>query len=127
MMSKIVKKLTITRWRWYRGHGPSHLLKNNLMCPLGFLAEKLGHLLEDFDNVAYPSEVAAKGTGVVWPDALVKTSVKKYKQYDEIEYIDTPLCVQIVRVSDAKNIREPERERRLIQLFKKAGIQVKFV
>lgn len=102
-------KVIVNRKRWYRGQGDEYsalLLDNNKMCCIGFLARKLGYTPKDIRNRATLYEVSNR---------------------DEFENEYDSTLSEAYKVNDEIMITDNKRERRLITLGKRMGVQFEFI
>jgi hypothetical protein len=117
-----VKSFTIDRKRWYRGmnFGSALLKQNGKMCCLGFYAKACGLPNKMLCDVETPADVMECAVyldhcNTEWATKLVKRES------------DTDTTQRIVYVNDDTTLTDTIREKRLIALFKRINIAVKFV
>ena len=109
-------KLTINRKRWLRGDGSSMLLRSadKKMCCLGFYCRAVGFKPREIRDLGTPRWLVKK-----W-DARLKGLVSK-------RVANTAVCTELMRENDAIEVEEPFREKRIAALFKRIGVEVRFV
>lgn len=108
---KALLKVIVNRKRWYRGQGSDYsclLLPNNKMCCIGFLARSLG---------CKPREIRESTTL-----STVDTEVSS----NFADAHDTSLS-SAYYINDDKDIKDNTRERKLITLGKRMGVQFQFI
>lgn len=115
-MNTDLSKLVIDRRTWYRGK-PESMLRSRTtgkMCCLGFRAIQCGYTVD---------QVTGRGT----PFSLSKMTNLRSEFGDMANNIgNSDLACAAMDINDALHIDETEREKRLTELFGKAGITVVF-
>lgn len=118
-------KLTIDRSIWLRGEGHrgSKLfrLRDNKMCPVGILLEKLGVPRE-----ALADMIDVRSLTLI-PVAKAIATSSGLLHLSDLGYVDsTPWAQKLYTINDACDIEE-DRERKLTAAFREGGIEVTFV
>lgn len=112
-----VTKLVIDRATW----GTDHLLNchDSSMCCLGFLALKCGANPDEIEDATDPADVP----NVDWPPAFIR--IGRDAKGKEVISI-TSLTNSAININDSGTLKFETKEKRLIALFKKAGIKLSF-
>jgi hypothetical protein len=118
-----VQSFEVDRKTWYRGKGSAHsrlLNDEGQMCCLGFYAVAAGLPTDAIRRAACPSDV---------PRALWKTKLTSMDETVPLlpEARDTNAAHILMRMNDVEDVADEDREKRITDLFKQIGIDVKFV
>jgi hypothetical protein len=120
MANRKVTTLVIDRAKW----GTEYLLNSEgTMCCLGFLALKCGADLTEIDEESSPKAVP----NVDWPAELIKIGrnlLRVGKFRDVIQ--NSELTMKMMEINDDSGLKWSDKEKKLIPLFKKAGIKLSF-
>lgn len=109
-------KVIIDRKRWLHAETNSQLLRKSdgKMCCLGFACLALGFSEED---------IAGHSTPLHTKKVIPGLSIKNINN----EYIDTRTTSYLMWTNDYTGMSDTEREARIIELGKKAGLEFEFV
>ena len=108
-----IKKLVIDRETW----GTECLLTpDRQKCCLGFLALACGACPDEIDEEGQPKDVP----NVDWPSAFIRRTRSG-------QIGDSKIAEKAMKINDHVSLTWTEKEKKLIQLFKRAGIQLSFV
>lgn len=117
-----VRSFTIDRFRWLHGEGSdkSYLFRpeDKKQCCLGFYLEACGLKRADLRH-QLPSDCSGPRSDLV-PVWLLGRRAFSGR-------IDSPQSSQLMRVNDSESWTDEERETRIIEIFKRKGVKVKFV
>lgn len=121
---KDVKKFTIKRSEWYRGKGSddSRLLNEDKQkCCLGFYSLSCGLRSQDIRDMASPYDVIEEHNKL-WKSFLIT-------EPDESNELDwnSRDANQLMSINDDEKTSDAHKEKKIITMFKKHGIAVKFV
>lgn len=115
MHDRKITTLVIDRAKW----GTKFLLSSvddDRMCCLGFLAIKCGADQTEIEDEGSPYETP----NINWPAAFIRIG----HDFNHKKIIkDSNLCKRMMAINDSE---DPNKERKLIILFKQAGIKLSF-
>ena len=117
-----MKKVTIKRSKWMRGTGGGVLWhkETNTGCCLGHICKQISRKTEaELEGNHNPVDVlkgASVMTNATYDDYFHKWNVE-----------DKPFIVEAIIINDKVDMLETDREQQLKTLFRKNGIEVKFV
>lgn len=117
--------LIINRRKWLRGKPhESYLLHatNNKMCCLGFLAKQCGYSDDEICGVTSPAGLKYRMFIEAMENKFPKTILNK-----DFENTDITGILMDINDKKRKNFTLAKREKKIKELFKKAGIKVKFI
>ena len=126
-------KLVIDRKTWRRGpqdeqiklDDPTALLcKDGAKCCLGFYALQCGLTKEQIYGIGEPGQIPMNEDDA---DSYWLKLVKFYDDDYTSGLANTSLAAEAMDINDDPNLTEEEREQKLIKIFSKKDIEVKFV
>lgn len=112
-----MKKLIITRSKWFRGKGSERsalLTRNGKMCCLGFLGLACGLQKKDMRNSGAPSEISEELLAK-WSKGIIRSNA-----------MDSALGVIMMGINDDPSLKPKYREVRLKGLFERINYRVEF-
>lgn len=136
-MSKEITELTIKRSKWIRGKGQfmdamcqKSEGKQETYCAMGFVGRAVGIRAVDLAEMGEPCDsdifcTKEEKDNIVkrWPSWVLMTH---HKHYDDTRYDNRKIVKQIIRINDDQDLSDASREKKLIALFKKVGITLRF-
>lgn len=119
--------VVVDREKWHRGKGgytsALYVPRTGKMCCLGFAALKLDLKIEDISDITTPSRLKCD-----IPTGFLPLVRALEVNYDGSEFEDSDICSQLTNVNDDEQIlNDSDREAKLIELGKQAGINFSFV
>ena len=113
-------ELIVKKSKWHRGSGFSHLLNaDDSMCILGFYGKTLGVTNQDLRYYASPDNAINK----LWPLWLWGHDFVPLSENDGTRNNRTELS----NINDSRLFSDEERETKIVEMFSKFDVQVKFV
>lgn len=115
MKTKTKKKIptfTISRRRWYRGHGDSdsrlQLPRGGACCFFGLIALQIGYASSDIRGIGTPD-------GVEHPSRFREIGLVKFYPAAGRQ-CNLPVTEEMMKANDDPHMTDPERERKLREL-----------
>lgn len=115
-------KVTIDRSKWSRGRPSSLANGMGEMCALGFVCTSLNIPKEHITGIGTPTTLAN-----YFPQYKKRLGQNNLLVCRGNAAITSEAATSVISTNDSNNISEQEREERLIKLFDKLNIQLKFI